>query len=60
MLIALINYWTKAEDTLRKKKAHINTIFHLGDKQTREGVVKPLEAVNKEIKTCQEAIKIFQ
>ena len=56
----MIDYWTKAEDTLRKKKAHINTIFHLGDKQTREGVLKPLEAVNKEIKTCREAILIFR
>ena len=56
----MIKYWTKEEATHRKKKAHINTIFHLGDKQTRERVVKPLEAVNKEIKTCREAIKIFQ
>ena len=56
----MINYWTKAEDTLRKQKARMNITFHLGDKQTRERVVKPLEAVDKEIKTCREAIKIFQ
>jgi len=56
----LIDYWIKEEETHRKKKAHINTIFHLGDKQTRERVVKPLEAVNKEIKICRTAIKIFQ
>ena len=56
----MIEFWKKSEATFRKQKAHINTIFHLGDKQTRERVVKPLEAVNKEIKTCREAIKIFR
>lgn len=55
-----LKYWESKEALHRAVKARMNVTFHLGDRQTRDRVTKPLAEVDKERAVCWDAIRSFK
>jgi len=53
-------YWESKEALYRAVKSSINVTYHLGDRQTRDRVAKPLAEVNKELSICRDALSQFK